>query len=116
MTEVYDSRTADKFVVRFPNGMRARISEKAANNQRSTNSEIVACLTRYLNEGEEKAVHFIPQVGMLVFTRGNGIGVIEAFSMADGEMRATVCFFANGNSGHNILKSVPVADLKPYLV
>ncbi len=38
----YNSRTADKFVVRLPDGLRGRISEAAENNHRSMNGEIVA--------------------------------------------------------------------------
>ncbi|WP_271105122.1 Arc family DNA-binding protein [Pseudomonas tohonis] len=39
-----DSRTADKFVLRMPNGMRQQIAGVAENNRRSMNSEIVARL------------------------------------------------------------------------
>jgi hypothetical protein len=38
----YTSRTADKFVVRLPDGLRERINEAAENNHRSMNGEIVA--------------------------------------------------------------------------
>lgn len=38
------SRTAEQFVVRFPDGMRDRIAEIAKTNNRSMNSEIVARL------------------------------------------------------------------------
>lgn len=41
-----NSRTADKFVVRLPDGLRGRIFDVAANNHRSMNSEIVARLER----------------------------------------------------------------------
>ncbi len=37
----YPSRTADQFVVRFPDGMRDRLKEAAAANGRSMNAEIV---------------------------------------------------------------------------
>ena len=40
----YSSRTADKFVVRLPDGMRERIAEVAQNHHRSMNSEIIARL------------------------------------------------------------------------
>ncbi|HZJ95031.1 MAG TPA: Arc family DNA-binding protein [Thiopseudomonas sp.] len=40
----YSSRTADKFVVRLPEGMRDRIAEVARAQHRSMNSEIVARL------------------------------------------------------------------------
>lgn len=38
------SRTADQFVVRFPDGMRDRIADEAKTNNRSMNAEIVARL------------------------------------------------------------------------
>ncbi|WP_282366462.1 Arc family DNA-binding protein [Pseudomonas sp. PS02290] len=44
------SRTADKFVVRLPDGMRDRINEVARNNHRSMNSEIIERLERTLKE------------------------------------------------------------------
>jgi hypothetical protein len=40
--EPYPSETADRFIVRFPDGMRDRIAESAKANNRSMNSEIVA--------------------------------------------------------------------------
>jgi Arc-like DNA binding domain. len=45
---IYSSRTADKFVVRLPDGMRERIAEVARNHHRSMNSEIIARLNRVL--------------------------------------------------------------------
>lgn len=44
------SRTADQFVVRFPDGMRDRIAEEAKKNNRSMNAEIVARLERSFEE------------------------------------------------------------------
>ena len=41
---LYSSRTADKFVVRLPDGMRERIADVARNHHRSMNSEIIARL------------------------------------------------------------------------
>jgi plasmid stability protein len=41
---IYSSRTADKFVVRLPDGMRERIAEVARTHHRSMNSEIIARL------------------------------------------------------------------------
>lgn len=37
----YPSETADRFIVRFPDGMRDRLKAIAAENGRSLNSEIV---------------------------------------------------------------------------
>lgn len=38
---VYSSRTADKFVVRFPDGLRERIAKVSESQHRSMNSQIV---------------------------------------------------------------------------
>ena len=38
----YDSRTADKFVLRLPEGLRDQISQAAESNHRSMNGEMVA--------------------------------------------------------------------------
>lgn len=47
-TQHYTSRTADKFVVRLPQGMRDRIAEVAKQHHRSMNSEIIARLEHSL--------------------------------------------------------------------
>jgi plasmid stability protein len=48
----YSSRTADKFVVRLPDGMRERIADVARNHHRSMNSEIITRLEQsMLQEG-----------------------------------------------------------------
>ena len=47
---VYSSRTADKFVVRLPEGMRDRIADVARAQHRSMNSEIIARLESSLQQ------------------------------------------------------------------
>ena len=49
---VYSSRTADKFVVRLPDGMRERVAEVARRNHRSMNSEIIARLDESMSSGQ----------------------------------------------------------------
>lgn len=44
----YSSRTADKFVIRLPEGMRDHIAEVARHHHRSMNSEIIARLEQSL--------------------------------------------------------------------
>ncbi|MGS1042258.1 Arc family DNA-binding protein [Burkholderia glumae] len=46
------SRTAEQFVVRFPDGMRDRIAEAAKANNRSMNAEIVARLEQSFGSDE----------------------------------------------------------------
>ena len=47
--KVPGSRTADKFVVRLPDGMRQKIADVAKNYHRSMNSEIVSRLEQSLH-------------------------------------------------------------------
>ncbi|MFP1681301.1 Arc family DNA-binding protein [Alloalcanivorax sp. C16-1] len=57
------SSQAEKFVVRFPSGMRGRITEIAARNHRSMNAEIVARIQHSLTHWptvEAAQQHAIP--------------------------------------------------------
>ncbi|AYN13918.1 hypothetical protein CHR29_01655 [Pseudomonas monteilii] len=61
-----NSRTADKFVVRLPDGLRADIAVLAGDNDRSMNSEIVNRLKRsitqdQLNEEQTKLIGMLLQ-------------------------------------------------------
>lgn len=47
-----NSRTADKFVVRLPDGLRADIAVLAEDNDRSMNSEIVNRLKRSITQDQ----------------------------------------------------------------
>lgn len=76
-TRVYSSRSADKFVVRFPEGMRDRVQEIAKESHRSMNSEIIARLQDSLSEtnpvtGVSKFEGaWVPQVGQFVILKDN---------------------------------------------
>jgi len=70
MTMPANSRTADKFVVRLPDGMREQISEVAKESNRSMNSEIITRL-EYSLAGEAPPVAtrvepWTPAIGMLI--------------------------------------------------
>lgn len=49
--EPYPSETADRYIVRFPDGMRDRIREEADKNGRSMNAEIIARLEQTFSGG-----------------------------------------------------------------
>lgn len=53
MPTLYSSRTADKFVVRLPDGMRERVGDAARKHHRSMNSEIISRLEASLRDSEE---------------------------------------------------------------
>jgi predicted DNA-binding protein len=43
------ARGADQFVIRFPPGVRERVAQRAAENGRSMNTEIIAAIEAHLN-------------------------------------------------------------------
>jgi plasmid stability protein len=110
---VYSSRTADKFVVRLPDGMRERIAEVARTHHRSMNSEIIARLEKSMDtpeqeegtvEVEAEGVLWNPSMGMLVKTPA-GIGAIQGVHYSDNTLE-TVKITVDG-------KSYPLKDIKP---
>ncbi|HCE5820561.1 TPA: Arc family DNA-binding protein [Pseudomonas aeruginosa] len=58
---LYASRIADKFVVRFPDGMRNKIADVARGNFRSMNSEILARLEASLEVESEEGNENLPE-------------------------------------------------------
>lgn len=82
----YDSRTADKFVVRLPEGMRERISEVSKVHHRSMNSEIIARLETSLVE-ESEAATILVDAGSL--TPGEK-QLIKAFRNMHGQRQKAV--------------------------
>ena len=48
----YDSRSADKFVVRLPDGMRDQVAAAAASDERSMNGLIVIAIRDHLDRGK----------------------------------------------------------------
>lgn len=111
---IYSSRTADKFVVRLPDGMRERIAEVARTHHRSMNSEIIARLERTLldeaGEGGDvpPSTHveellakldvqpWTPQVGQVVRRRDNTVplGTIKSFSYGNMGLMAKIEVFS----------------------
>lgn len=123
-----DSRTADKFVVRLPEDMRARITSRASAEHRSMNSFIIRALRTALDSVEQSSVReetlaselleFKPQFvpGMPCrfheFPDNAGdllIGLIEGFSFNDkGELRAAV------RASDGVLWTLSYDSLNPY--
>jgi hypothetical protein len=123
---VYSSRTADKFVVRLPDGMRERIAETARNHHRSMNSEIIARLEASLNSGDivdesgptpviDYNDTWMPVPGMAVtFRKGEYRGqplILQKLTInkSTGALMAVITGHAGG--GEN-----PIGDLMPFLV
>lgn len=112
----YSSRTADKFVVRLPDGMRERIAEVAKDNHRSMNSEIIARLEKGLEQPHHDVVEVAapegtiwnPSVGNLV-RYDDRTGVITAFRLSTGHIDDLEVQMDN-------LYWRPVGDVKPIFL
>lgn len=59
MSEKFPSQVQDKFTVRFPDGLRDAIAERAKKNGRSMNSEIIWILEDVLSVSGE----YVPTLG-----------------------------------------------------
>lgn len=111
---VYSSRTADKFVVRLPDGMREQIADVAKVNHRSMNSEIISRLSKSLATPENEdgtvevdgeGVLWNPSMGMLVKTP-DGIGSIQGVHYARKDNIDTVMIRVDE-------VSYPLSDITP---
>lgn len=126
---IYSSRTADKFVVRLPDGMREKIAEVARTHHRSMNSEIIARLETSIMEEEKRnnpVLHvddasgitipvvdaWTPRVGMLIRFRldAKKVGNILDFDQAeDGTIWADLDLL----DGNRV--SAPIDHLQPFI-
>lgn len=124
---VSSSRTADKFVVRLPDGMRGQIANKARRHHRSMNSQIVAILAKdlemeYVEEPAESNVGFQVHVGLLVKYR-NDSGIDEASVIRDITVNAKGVFVTFTEEigfivNHQLIEPVwyPIDRIKPYYI
>lgn len=85
-----ESRVADKFVVRMPDGMRERIAEIAQSNHRSMNAEIIITLERLVDD----ATH-VPNSGPLAQS-AEEIRALNAFrQLSPGKRKAMLTLLAS---------------------
>lgn len=120
------SRTADKFVVRLPDGMRADIDERASKSGYSMNNKIILLMKAGMDledglnrrEAEDKSAYeaaaesWNPAEKQLVVLESGNPGIIHSFFF-ETRLMAEV----RPLPGSNWEKSfIPVEDLKPLLV
>lgn len=82
----FNSRTADKFVVRLPEGMREQIADVSKVHHRSMNSEIIARLESSLAEESQSAAI---QVDAASLTGGEK-QLIKAFRNMQGQHQKAI--------------------------
>lgn len=89
------SRTAEQFVVRFPEGMRDRIKEAAEANNRSMNAEIVARLdASFASQGAQSGLPpaFLKELERMLDEKLTLRGLVVS---GDGERLADITIIKN---------------------
>lgn len=81
----YDSRTADKFVVRLPDGLRADIEAAANASDRSMNSVFVQAVRQYL-DGQNRQQILLDVLANTVITPIRGAATTENSSPVPGSL------------------------------
>lgn len=84
------SRTADKFVIRLPDGMRDKIAGIAAGSRRSMNSEIILALRRHIDDSIA-----IPNA-MPLAQNNDEVRMLEAFRHLSKEKKAAALLLLGG--------------------
>lgn len=83
----YDSRTADKFVVRLPDGLRADIEAAAHASDRSMNSVFVQAVRQYL-DGQNRQQILLDALTIAFTTPTRGSATTEKYSAVAESLRA----------------------------
>ena len=137
---VYSSRTADKFVVRLPDGMRERIAAISECKHRSMNSQIIYWLEQCLEVEEEnpegfskealieafseidpadclivplQEPKFVPAPGMPVRVKNDGgVWIVKRYVAREDEVKVILeCF--KDDSNHTAMLDVALDQLEP---
>ncbi|SBW84434.1 Conserved hypothetical protein [Pseudomonas veronii 1YdBTEX2] len=82
----FNSRTADKFVVRLPEGMRDQISDVSKVHHRSMNSEIIARLEISLAEESQAAAVQVDSASLT----GSEMRLLKAFRNLHGQHQKAI--------------------------
>ena len=85
------SRTADKFVIRLPDGMRDKIAGIAAGSRRSMNSEIILALHRHIDDSVA-----IPNA-MPMAQNNDEVRMLEAFRHLSKEKKSAALMLLGGD-------------------
>lgn len=84
------SRNADKFVIRMPDGMRDRIATIAEGNRRSMNSEIVGYLERMIDDASA-----VPTNAPLA-QNNDEVRILNAFRALNSDKKAAALVLLGG--------------------
>lgn len=110
MNSNFNSRTADKFVIRLLDGMRDQLSSVAKDEHISMNSLVIRILEDGLNPS---VIKWTPVVGMVVTVKSNGKpALLEKIYIEDG---VVICKVNETFSGNTASYPLPVTALQPFI-
>lgn len=114
---VYSSRTADKFVLRLPDGMRENIAVLAKDRHQSMNSYMIAKLERAVAIDTGEHTPYTPVIGMLVEHKASeSVARLDLMHAYKGELYGTLTWLTL-YEGHPALGApVLLSDLRPHVV
>jgi hypothetical protein len=116
---VYSSRTADKFVVRLPDGLRENIAGLAKDRRQSMNSYIIARLERAVAADLSGEAHtrYTPTIGMLVEHKSSlSVATLSQVVFVAGHLHATLNYVLMNEGCPAAGVPVLLSDLRPYVV
>lgn len=126
-TTQYDSRTADKFVVRLPEGLRDKVDAAAVADDRSMNSIIVQAVKQYLDaqNRQELLLNALASAVLVDKDRVNQISeTAESVNQTTGNLVASgarsliASLVASGDTGINEARQslAGMNDLQPFSI
>lgn len=114
---VYSSRTADKFVLRLPDGMRESVAVLAKDRHQSMNSYMVSKLERAVAIDIGEHTPYTPVMGMVLEHKAShSVGTLDAVVAYKGELYATLTWLTMEEGCPAFREPVGLADLRPYVV
>lgn len=99
----YNSRIADKFVVRLEDGLRDEVAEVARDNHRSMNAEIIVAIKNHISVQRLQKLHTVEKMA-LIHQIEVLVGVIENLSSDDPEKQK-----AGRDSGLKLIEKLNIA-------
>lgn len=114
---IYSSRTADKFVIRLPDGMRENVAVLAKDRHQSMNSYMVAKLERAVAIDIGEHTPYTPVLGMLLeHKESQSVAVLDKVQAYKGKLYASLSWLDIYDGCPEAGAPVQLTDLRPYVV
>lgn len=114
---VYSSRSADKFVLRLPDGMRTQVEALAREAHCSMNSYMIGKLTTAVAIDTGEHTPYTPVIGMVLEHKASGsVGTLEGISVYEDGLKAQINWVTMLKGTPTFREPILLTDLRPYVV